>query len=487
MTTVLPRAAAAPGAKSKGPNTGGLYKKREPIHPQRVHGPWRKLKWAMLILTLGIYYTTPWIRWPRTASLPQQAVLVDTEHGRFWFFGIHLWSEEVYYLAGLLVLAALALFLVTALFGRLWCGYSCPQTVWTDLYMVVERLFEGDRNARLRLDKAKWSFGKLVRKTGKHTVWLLIGLVTGGAWIFYFRDAPTLWGELWSGKARFVDYLWVGGLTASTYLLAGTMREQVCTYMCPWPRIQGAMVDDQSLQVTYRWDRGEPRAPHKKGEDWTGRGDCVDCKACVVACPMGIDIREGMQLECINCALCIDACDAIMVKVERPKGLIAFDTDAAVLARAEGRKAKYRFLRPRTLYYALLLAVTAGLMGWGLTIRPELQVSVQKDRSPLFVRLKDGRIRDGYTVELQNRGVEPGLYSLAFTGPRGADVRAAGLPAGAPIAVEPGQSRSLRVFVTAPPTGLLADSAAAVFTVRNLKTGSVAAHGTVFFAEGASG
>jgi cytochrome c oxidase accessory protein FixG len=489
MTTVIDRigdTGAGSRAEAATPRRG-LYKKREPIHPQLVHGRWRAIKWAVLVATLGVYYAVPWIRWPRAHGLPQQAVLVDVEHGRFWFFFIHLWAQEVYYLAGLLVMAALALFLATALFGRLWCGYACPQTVWTDLYIAVERLFEGDRNARLRLAKAPWGPGKLARKGGKHLVWIVIAMATGGAWVFYFRDAPQLWRDLWAGQASVSDYLWVGGLTASTYLLAGWMREQVCTYMCPWPRIQGAMLDTQSLQVTYRWDRGEPRGAHKKGDGWSGRGDCVECRQCVVACPMGIDIRNGLQLECINCALCIDACNVIMKRVGRPKGLIAFDTDAAVAARAQGQKPRYRLLRARTVYYGAALALTLGLTGWGLAHRADLALGVLKDRNPLFVRLKDGQVRDGYTLKLENRGVEPSVYAVRFQGPAGATVKAIGLGPDAKAAVDPGEVRALRVFVSVPAVSATAAEAPASFEITDLKTGARASRRTVFQSDGAGG
>ena len=439
-------------AASGGPG-GSLYKKREPIYPKLVHGRWRSIKWLVLIATLGVYYILPWVRWDRGPSAPHQAVLVDFTHARFYFFFIQLWPQEIYYFTGLLVVSALALFLVTALFGRLWCGYACPQTVWTDLFIVAERLFEGDRNARMKLDAAPWSLDKAWRKGGKHAVWLAISLATGGAWVFYFHDAPTLLKQLFVGTAPMTAYASAGILTFTTYALAGGMREQVCTYMCPWPRIQGAMLDDHSLQVTYRIDRGEPRGAHKKGATWEGRGDCVDCTQCVVVCPMGIDIRDGSQLECINCGLCIDACDEIMDKVERPRGLIAFDTDAAVLAREQGKKPEYKFVRPRTLYYGVTLAVVGAVMLYGLLTRSPVALDVIRDRNPTFVRLSDGEIRNGYTLKLMNRSNGATSYQVSFTGPDGARLKAVGLPqAGGTVSVPlgPDGQRALQVFVTAP-------------------------------------
>jgi cytochrome c oxidase accessory protein FixG len=475
MTVVIDRtstpqsAAAKVRAKDK---AGGLYKARVPIYPKLVHGRWRRVKWALLILTLCIYYVTPWIRWERPGALPDQAVLVDFEGGRFYFFTLQLWPQEVYFITGLMVMAALGLFLTTALFGRLWCGYACPQTVWTDLYIYVERLFEGDRNARMRLDKARWSFDKLWRKAGKHLTWLGIAFGTGGAWIFYFHDAPTLIRTYWVGQGPATGYIFSILLTFTTYVFAGHMREQVCTYMCPWPRIQGAMLDQHSLQVTYRADRGEPRGAHKKGATWEGRGACVDCNQCVVACPMGIDIRNGPQLECINCGLCIDACDEIMLKVGQPKGLIAYDTDAAVAARRQKQPAVYRLIRPRTIYYAAALVGVSALMIWGLAHRAGLDLHVLRDRNPTFVRLKDGSIRDGYTLKIANRSFQPIEVEIGFDGVHGALLKTPGAPASdRPLtaSIPANEVRAVRVFVTAPAVSITQPNMPAAFVVSNEK------------------
>ena len=447
----------------------GLYQPRVPIYPKLVHGRWRWLKWALLIAMLAIYYITPWIRWDRPGALPDQAVLVDFDGGRFYFFMIQLWPQEVYFITGLLVAAALALFLVTALFGRLWCGYACPQTVWTDLYIYIERMFEGDRNARMRLDAAPASFNKLWRKTGKHLVWIGVAFGTGGAWIFYFHDAPDLIRTFWVGTAPMTAYVSCAILTFTTYIFAGHMREQVCTYMCPWPRIQGAMLDDQSFQVTYRYDRGEPRGPHKKTESWDGRGDCIDCNQCVVVCPMGIDIRNGAQLECINCGLCIDACNEVMDKVGRPRGLIAYDTDAAVAARSCGQKPEHKLVRPRTLYYGIALAVVGGLMIWGFSTREQLGVHALRDRNPAYIRLSDGAVRNGYTLKIANHGFDTANLEIRYAGVPGARLRIPGQPGADPlrVEVEPNRVTSMRIFVTAPADQVGDGSRDAAFEIRS--------------------
>ena len=356
-----------PGLLKPAPQAGGgdsLYKKREKVHPKKVDGPFRRFKWAVLFLTLGIYYITPWLRWDRGEFSPDQAVLVDLAHRRFYFGPIEIWPQEFYYVAGLLIMAGLGLFLVTTSVGRAWCGYACPQTVWTDLFMVVERWIEGDRNERIRLDKAPMSAGKFAKRASKHAVWLLIAVLTGGAWVFYFTDAPTLLRELVTGQAPFVAYATIGVLTFTTWSLAGLMREQVCTYMCPWPRIQSAMLDEDSFIVTYKDWRGEPRGSAKSKA--AGLGDCVDCMACVNVCPTGIDIRNGPQLECITCALCIDACNDVMGKLGRQPDLIGYTTLNRDKSEAKGEALApiwKTLLRPRVLiYFAVWSAIGIAML-----------------------------------------------------------------------------------------------------------------------------
>lgn len=458
MSNPADKRMAAPGisrSKAEAVNaaeTRELYKKREPIYPKLAHGKFRFVKWVILALALGVYYLIPFLRWDRGPGAPDQAVLVDFAHGRFYFFFIEIWPQEIYYITGLLIMAALGLFLASALFGRVWCGYACPQTVWTDLFIMVERLFEGDRNARMKLDRAPWSLGKAWRKVGKHAVWLVVAFATGGAWILYFHDAWDTLAHFFTGTAEPSAYVFAGVLTFTTYTLAGTMREQVCTYMCPWPRIQAAMTDRDALNVTYRIDRGEPRGAHKKDDSWDNRGDCIDCKQCVAVCPMGIDIRDGAQLECIQCALCIDACDDVMGKVGRPTGLITYETDDNVDRYVAGEKPVYRFFRPRTMVYAVSLAIVSALMLGALLTRTELELNSQRDRNPNYVRLSDGSVRNGYTVNVINKANASRVMSLAVEGDPAIGVRILGVEAASPdeILIGPDRSQDYVVYLTLP-------------------------------------
>ncbi len=427
-----------------------LYAERQKIYAKLAHGFFRNLKWVMMTVALAVYYGLPWLRWDRGPDLPDQAVLLDVTHNRFFFFFLEIWPQEFYFVTGLLVLAALSLFLVTSVAGRVWCGYACPQTVWTDLMIVVERFWQGDRNARIRLDKEPWGLSKLVRKTMTHISWLAIGAMTGGAMVFYFRDAPTLAAELLTGAAPTVAYLFLGIFTATTYVLGGIAREQVCIYMCPWPRIQGAMVDHETLLITYRSPRGEPRGPHKKGQSWDNRGDCIDCKACIAVCPMGIDIRDGSQLECIQCALCIDACNDIMAKINRPPNLIAYDTIARQDAVAKGRTCGVQIVRPRTLLYAGMIALVGGIMLVAVLFRTTLDVNVLHERAPAFVLLSDGGIRNAYVVKILNKRHEPRVFRLDLAGLADASLSIAGGVDAQRVRVNTDNLRELRVFVTLP-------------------------------------
>jgi len=462
-----------------------LYVSRTKVYPRRVKGTIRRIKWAVLIVCLAVYYLVPWLRWDRGPGHPDQAVLIDMAGHRAYFFGIEIWPQEIYYITGLLILAAVGLFFVTSMFGRLWCGYACPQTVWTDLFMWTERLIEGDRTARMRLDQQAMTLGKLTRKATKHTVWLLIGAATGGAWIMYFNDAPTVVGQIVHLEADTTVWFFFGLFTATTYLLAGWAREQVCTYMCPWPRFQASMVDEETLTVTYRTWRGEQRGSHKKGESWEGRGDCVDCRACVAVCPTGIDIRDGLQLECIGCGLCIDACDEIMDRVERPRGLIAFDTYNNQLARQRGEQASYRFLRPRTFVYSAILLLAASAMLFKLATRATIEVGVLPDRSPLFVTLSDGSIRNGYTLHISNMNPHDETFWVRVTGLPDAMLGMAGsepqqiaAKQGMPVSVKSDSVGTFRVYLHAPRSAVNVE-APLDFIVR-APTGEVADHASNF-------
>jgi cytochrome c oxidase accessory protein FixG len=431
-----------------------LYAGRQKVYAKLAHGRFRTLKWLVMAVTLGIYYGLPWLRWQRGPDLPDQAVLLDIAHNRFFFFFLEIWPQEFYFVTGLLVLAALCLFLVTSVAGRAWCGYACPQTVWTDLMILVERFWQGDRNARIRLYRESWGASKIIRKTMTHVTWLAIGALTGGAMVFYFRDAPTLAQELLTGSAPAIAYLFLGVFTATTYVLGGIAREQVCIYMCPWPRIQGAMVDQETLLITYRAPRGEPRGPHKKGQGWDNRGDCIDCKACVAVCPMGIDIRDGAQLECIQCALCIDACNDIMRKIDRPLHLIAYDSAGAEQGAAGGAARKVRFIRARTLVYAGLIGGVGAIMLAGVLLRSNLEIDVLHERNPPFVRLSDGSIRNAYTVKILNKRHEPREFRLEAKGLPDVELAIAGSAGRDALRVDTDDLRDFRVLVTVPAPAL---------------------------------
>lgn len=460
------------------------YATRKKIHPKRARGFFRNIKWLVMALTLGVYYLTPWLRWNRGPGLPDQAVMMDIENGRIFFFGLAIWPQELYLVTGFLVLSALSLFLFSSIGGRVWCGYLCWQTVWTDMMVSVERFWQGDRNQRILLDKQPWGASKTFKKVMTHLSWILIAAATGGAFILYFRDAPTLAAEFFTGQAPLPSYVFFVLLTGFTYLFGGIAREQVCIYMCPWPRIQGAMVDADSLLVTYRDFRGEPRGPLRKSQGWDGRGDCIDCNACVAVCPMGIDIRDGGQLECIQCALCIDACNDIMKKVGRPQNLIAYDTYRAIQEEKQGHGVKLNLIRPRTMLYAGLIAFVGAIVLYALSAKTILELNVIPERNPLYVQLSDGGIRNTYTVKILNKRYETRSFNLAIEGLPGAKLTILGHKDDAQpvIDVVPDDLQELKAYVTVPRDALakLDEKNSFQFVVTDIKDASKSARTTNF-------
>ena len=439
-------------------NSEPLYAAREPIFPKRVKGKFRNLKWLIMVVTLGIYYVTPWIRWDRGPTLPDQAVLVDLANRRFFFFWIEIWPHEFYFVAGLLIMAGLGLFLFTSALGRVWCGYACPQTVWTDLFILVERWVEGDRNARIRLLRQKWNAQKARLRLTKWTLWMLISIATGGAWVFYFTDAPTLLVNLFTGQAHPVAYMTIAVMAGTTFAFGGFAREQICIYACPWPRIQAAMLDEDTITVAYREWRGEPRGKHRKSAEADNLGDCIDCRACVNVCPMGIDIRDGQQLACITCALCIDACDEMMDKVGKPRGLIGYMalTDEKLERSGQAPRNIWKHIfRPRTILYTVLWsAIGVGLVV-ALFMREPIGLTIAPIRNPLYVTMSDGAIRNTYEVRLRNMQHDPRPFTLSIDKVRGLTISLEGID-GDTVEVPADEMKLQRVYITAAP-----DSAAA--------------------------
>ncbi|WP_206338558.1 cytochrome c oxidase accessory protein CcoG [Antarcticimicrobium sediminis] len=470
---------------SDSPSAPSLYAAREPIYPRRVSGKFRYLKWGLLSLMLGLYYMTPWIRWDRGPALPDQAVLLDLANRRFYFFWIEIWPHEFYFVAGLLIMAGLGLFLFTSALGRVWCGYACPQTVWTDLFILVERWVEGDRNARLRLHRQKkLDFRKVRLRLTKWTAWLLISVATGGAWVFYFTDAPTLVLDILSLHVHPVAYMTIAVLTATTFLFGGFAREQICIYACPWPRIQAAMMDEDTITIGYREWRGEPRGKLRKGEGSEERGDCIDCMACVNVCPMGIDIRDGQQLACITCGLCIDACDDTMDKIGKPRGLIdymALSDEAAERAGTAPKNIWKHILRPRTIFYTVLWALVGFGLVFALFIRADIDLTVAPVRNPTFVTLSDGSIRNTYDIRLRNKHGEVRPFKMSLVGDPALSIQLEGVATDT-VDVPADTAHLQRVYVVAPKGSAPANAQASDlrFWIEDLDSGERAFRDSTF-------
>ncbi|MCF8495568.1 MAG: cytochrome c oxidase accessory protein CcoG [Alphaproteobacteria bacterium] len=452
-----------------------LYSKREKIYPKRVSGRYRNLKWIAMIITLSVYYVVPFIRWDRGTGAPDQAVLIDLTRARAYWFFIEIWPQEVYILTGILIFAAVTLFFVTSLFGRVWCGYFCPQTVWTDLFIWVERLVQGDRIKRKKLTEGPLTFEKLWKKALTHLIWIAIAWCTAGSFVLYFNDAPTLVRSFLEFNVSPTVLTFIAGLTFSTYLMAGFAREQVCIYMCPYARFQSAMFDKDTLIIGYDFVRGEPRGHHKKNDTWEGRGHCIDCTACVQVCPTGIDIRKGLQMDCIACGLCVDACDNVMDKIGLPRGLIRYDSEKGL---AKEQKAK--LLRPRTIYYAIILSAVGMLILYGLGTRTLTEIHVMHDRNPVYVRLSDGKIRNGYEVKILNKTHQDRHYSLSVSDLENPEIQIKGAGDFSPLDlfVSADSVADYRVFISAEPQKN--DRNSIIFRIEDLGSNITAKRKSIF-------
>jgi cytochrome c oxidase accessory protein FixG len=392
-----------------------LYKSEDKIHPRSVDGFYARWRWVIVALTQAVFYGLPWLDWGQ-----RQAVLFDLEARRFYIFGLVLYPQDFVYLTALLMISAYALFLFTAVAGRLWCGYACPQTVYTEIFMKVERWFEGDRNARLKLDKAPWSLDKLWRKAGKQLVWIAIGLWTGFTFVGYFTPIHTLGAEVLSLGTGPWETFWVLFYGFATYGNAGFMREQVCKYMCPYARFQSAMFDRDTLIVSYDPGRGEPRgnnAKRKKGEARAEAvGDCIDCGLCVQVCPTGIDIRNGLQYECIGCAACVDVCNGVMDKMGTARGLIRYDTENGLEQGLNSSQRWRRVLRPRVIIYTSVLFVICSALLWSISSRHGFRVDVVRDRASLARLVEDGWVENVYRLQVMNATEAPQRYRIEADG-----------------------------------------------------------------------
>jgi cytochrome c oxidase accessory protein FixG len=389
-----------------------MYAAREEIYPREVKGRYATLRWLCVWLTQLVFYGLPWLQWNG-----RQAVLFDLGARKFYLFGLVLWPQDFIYLAALLIICAYGLFLVTAVAGRVWCGFACPQTVYTEIFLWFERRIEGDRSARIRLSRQPWSVEKILKKSAKHAAWGAVALWTGFSFVAYFVPLGSLVHDIGTLSVGAWEGFWIVFYAFATYGNAGWMREQVCKYMCPYARFQSSMFDHDTLVISYDVKRGEPRSPGgKRG------GDCIDCTMCVQVCPTGIDIRNGLQYECIGCAGCIDACNNVMDKIGKPRGLIRYATENALVNGLTNAQARKRVLRPRVLIYTALLGVLVTALFGTLALRTPLKLDVIRDRGSMGREVEDDQIENVYRLQIMNTGEAAHRYKLEVEGLKGARV-----------------------------------------------------------------
>lgn len=388
--------------------TISLYQKTPKVYPRTVNGYFKNWRWLMIWLTQIVFYGLPWLQYGE-----RQAFLIDINAQRFYLFGLVIFPQDLFYLALLLIVCALGLFLFTAVAGRLWCGFSCPQSVYTEIFLWMERRLEGDRMARQKLDAQAWGVRKAGVKLSKHGVWLAFAMLTGLSFVGYFTPIRELSPALLQFQLSGWEWFWFGFYSLATYGNAGFLREQVCKHMCPYARFQSAMFDNHTLIVAYDSARGEPRGGRSKGQDYQakGLGSCIDCNICVQVCPVGIDIRNGLQYECISCGLCIDACDEVMDKMQYPRGLIRFST-----AGDTGKDGLLRhMLRPRVLVYSALFAVIFGWMAYSMLHKPDFKVDIMRDRNIMYRETSQG-VENLYQLHLINATEQTQHYRIRAKG-----------------------------------------------------------------------
>jgi cytochrome c oxidase accessory protein FixG len=387
-----------------------LYAKRKEIYPREVHGIFARWRVAMVMLTLGIYYVLPWVNWNG-----QQALLFDLPNRKFNIFMITLWPQDLVYLSALLIISALALFLFTAVGGRLWCGYACPQTVWTEVFLWIERKVEGSRPQQMKLAKSPWNGEKILKKGGKHVIWVVFSLWTGFTFVGYFTPIRELAFAIPTWDLGPWETFWIFFYSFATYGNAGWLREQVCIYMCPYARFQSVMFDDNTLIISYDEKRGEPRGSRKRSSKKPAdKGDCIDCGLCVQACPTGIDIRDGLQYQCIACAACIDACNDVMKKMDYEPGLVRYTT----LNEVQGKG--LHIFRPRVFFYVGVLAALLIAMAWSLMARVPVSLDVMRDRNILYRETNDGKLENVYQLRILNQDNNPHNFAISIEGMPGA-------------------------------------------------------------------
>ena len=418
------------------------------VYPRSISGPFTRWRWIFVWLTQIIFYGLCWLPWHG-----RQAILFDIETRKFYFFDLVLWPQDTIYLVLLMILGAFTLFLFTAVAGRLWCGYTCPQTVYTEIFLWFEKVIEGERPQRIKLDAAPWSARKLAIKSAKHATWLVFSLWTGITFVGYFMPIRDLVNDLVSLSPGAWSSFWVVFYAFATYGNAGFLRDQMCRQICPYARFQFVMFDPDTLIIAYDTERGDARGPRAKGADpkALGLGDCVDCGICVQVCPTGIDIRNGLQNECIGCAACIDACDQVMDKMNYPRGLIRYSTENAVTMRYSSLEIIKRAARPRVIIYTTILLLLTGATAWSLATRVPLKVNVLKDRNVLSREADDGSIENTYRLQIMNTGDQTRKFRISIAGVEGARLKGDNeitVPGGeigsqtAVISAEPGATRS---------------------------------------------